>query len=279
MSHILCCVDSNNFSQEVCDYGILIAQNTKKPLKFLNIIEHDHRAKKLDLSGSIALGAKDDILEELTQSEATTSREAILHGKKLLSSLKERATKQSLQDVSTTQVHGEFIENILEIKEDIKVLVIATSSTEGKSIGENVEEVIRETHKPVLLVNAHFVTPKKILIAYNGSFESKEMLKILAKTPLFGDIQRTIVNINSNPKEAEKLLEEAKEIFAKQNIDVQTQALEGDVTTQLLAFFKTQEFDILAMGAFGHSRLKEFFFGSKTEKIITNLQKPLLLLR
>jgi hypothetical protein len=41
-------------------------------------------------------------------------------------------------------------------------------------IGENVKDIIRELNKPILLVNSEFITPKKILIAYNGSEESKK---------------------------------------------------------------------------------------------------------
>jgi nucleotide-binding universal stress UspA family protein len=33
------------------------------------------------------------------------------------------------------------------------------------------------------------------------------------------------------------------------------------------------------MGAFGHSRVKEFIFGSFTSKVLSKMKKPLLLFR
>ena len=70
MSFILCCVDGKNYSQSACDYAVMISNNMKLPLKILNIVEHSSKSDKLDLSGNIKLGEKDDILEKLANDEA-----------------------------------------------------------------------------------------------------------------------------------------------------------------------------------------------------------------
>lgn len=280
MSYILCCVDGKNYSQSACDYAVLISNNMKLPLKFLNIIEHSSKSEKLDLSGNIKLGEKDDILEELTKEEATRSKCAIKEGKELLNSLKQRALETCKYDVTISQVHGDVLENILEYKNNTVVLVIGIKSHENHKIGDNVKEIIREIHKPVLLVNNDFIVPKKVLIAYNGSEESKKLLKQTSISPVFKDVKRDIVNINDDKTLSKKLLDDAKEIYSKQNInDVEVSVLSGEPKKAILDYLEQNDCDILAMGAFGHSRIKEFIFGSFTSDILSEVKKPILLFR
>lgn len=277
MSYVLCCVEGENFSQSVCDYAVLISNNMELPLKFLNIIEHSSKSDKLDLSGNIKLGEKDDILEKLTLEEATRSKLAIKKGKELLISLKEKALLSCANEISILQVHGDVLENILELEKEISVLIIGIKSQKEHKIGENVKEIIREVHKPVLLVNSDFISPRKILIAYNGSEQSKKLLKSISTNPIFKNVSRDIVNINDDKILSNKLLNEAKEIYEKENIEVNTSVLSGEPKKAILDYLEQNDCDILAMGAFGHSRIKEFIFGSFTSEILLQVKKPILL--
>jgi nucleotide-binding universal stress UspA family protein len=279
MSCILCCVDGKNYSQSVCDYAVMISNNMKLPLKILNIVEHTSKSDKLDLSGNIKLGEKDDILEKLTNEESIRNKNSIKEGKDLLLALKEKALITSEQDIILMQAHGDVIDNILEMQDEIAVLVIGIKSQENHKIGENVKDIIRELNKPILLVNSEFITPKKILIAYNGSDESKKILTAASKKPIFKDVLRDIVNINDDKILSEKMLHEVKEIYAKEDIDIKTSVLSGDAKSEILIYMDQNDCDILAMGAFGHSRIKEFIFGSFTSEIIAQSKKPVLFYR
>lgn len=279
MSYVLCCVDGKNYSQSACDYAVMISNNMSLPLRFLNIIEHSSKSKNLNLSGNIKLGEKDDMLEEFTNEEASRSKDAIKDGKELLNTLKQRALQTCKNEVTILQIHGDVIETILDFEKKVALLVIGIKSHEEHKIGDNVKDIIRAIHKPVLLVNSEFVEPKKLLIAYNGSTESKKLLNETSKKPIFKDIKRDIVNINEDKTLSSKLLNEAKEIFAKQNIEVDTSVLSGEPKEAIYNYFEQNSCDILAMGAFGHSRLKEFIFGSFTSEMLGKIKKPILLFR
>lgn len=279
MSYVLCCVEGENLSQSICDYAVLISNNMELPLKFLNIIEHSSKSDKLDLSGNIKLGEKDDILEKLTLEEAARSKLAIKKGKELLISLKEKALISCANEISILQVHGDVLENILELEKEISVLIIGIKSKKEHKVGENVKEIIREVHKPVLLVNSDFISPRKILIAYNGSEQSKKLLKSISTNPIFKNVSRDIVNINDDKILSNKLLNEAKEIYEKENIEVNTSVLSGEPKKAILDYLEQNDCDILAMGAFGHSRIKEFIFGSFTNEMLEKIKKPILLFR
>ena len=279
MSFVLCCVDGKNYSQSACDYAVMISNNMKLPLKILNVIEHSSKSDILDLSGNIKLGEKDDILEKLTNEESIKSKQIIKEGKDLLLALKEKALITAEQDVILMQAHGDILDNILELQDEISILIIGIKSHDKNKIGENVKDIIRELNKPILLVNSEFITPKKILIAYNGSEESKKILTTAVRNPIFKDVTRDIVNINDDKLFSEKILDEAKKIYAKSEIDIKTSVLSGDAKTEILTYMYENDCDILAMGAFGHSRIKEFIFGSFTSEIIAQSKKPILFYR
>ena len=275
---ILCCVDGKNFNQAVCDYGVYVSNSTNSPLRFLNIVEHNSSAKELDLSGNIALGAKDDLLEKLSHDEEESSKVTIRKSRELLKNIEDRAKKTIQTDVSVSLIHGEVVQSLIELRTDIKIALLGIHSNNQTKIGDNIKEVIREIHKPVLLVNQEFTQPKKILIAYNGSNEAKEILKIVASNPLFGEVQRTIINSNKDVTTSEKLLQEAKEIFASQNISVETHSLQTD-KKEIIDYCNDNNFDILVMGAYGHSRFTDFVFGSFTSYVLENFNKPILLFK
>jgi len=275
---ILSCVDGSNFNEAVCDYGVFISNNIKAPLRFLNIVEHSNSIKDLDLSGNITLGSKEDLLKKFSHDEELLSKQTIKKSKELLQNLEYRAKQTTQADVSVALIHGEVVPTLIELKNNIKIALLGINSKQQTKIGDNIQEIIREIHKPVLLVNQEFTQPKKILIAYNGSNESKEILKIVASNPLLGDVQRTIINNNKNKTISQKLLKEAKEIFTSHNITVETQSFQTD-KKQIITYFYENNFDILVMGAYKHSRLKEFIFGSFTSYILENINKPILLFR
>lgn len=279
MSYILCCIDGKNYSQSACDYAVHISNNMNLPLRFLHIIEHTSKSDSLDLSGNISLGEKDDMIEEYTNEESIKNKNLIKEGKTLLNDLKQRAKQECKNEITILQVHGDLLETIVEVENQTAVLVIGIASKENHKIGDNVKDIIRSIHKPILLVNSEFIEPKKLLLAYNGSNESKKLLNETSAKPIFKDIIREIVNINDDKIASAKLVDEAKEIFEKQNIKVNTSVLSGEPSSTILNYFEEKDFDVLAMGAFGNSRIKEFIFGSFTSKILANIKKPILLFR
>lgn len=279
MSYILCCIDGKNYSQSACDYAVHISNNMNLPLRFLHIIEHTSKSDSLDLSGNISLGEKDDMIEEYTNEESIKNKNLIKEGKTLLNDLKKRAKQECKNEITILQVHGDLLETIVEVENQTAVLVIGIASKENHKIGDNVKDIIRSIHKPILLVNSEFIEPKKLLLAYNGSNESKKLLNETSAKPIFKDIMREIVNINDDKIASAKLVDEAKKIFEKQNIKVNTSVLSGEPSSTILNYFEEKDFDVLAMGAFGNSRIKEFIFGSFTSKILANIKKPILLFR
>ena len=279
MNKVLVCLDGSNLSKAVCDYGIDIAKKLNLPLVLLNVIEHSHISKKVNLSGNIGLGSKDDLLEELANEEMNESKQLIAKGKAVLKEMEEYVKSQNLTNYTTLQKHGTLYETLDELSSDLRIAIIGLKGESSSNIGSHIEELIRTLNIPILLVNKEFTPIQSILMAYDGSEYANKAIKIAKQNPIFPNTKRYIANVNKDTNISNKLLNEAKQLFVNANIDVETASLSGDSVEALLQYQKENNLNIIAMGAYSHNRFRSAIFGSFTTKMLLNSKVPLLLFR
>lgn len=281
---IIACVDGSILSEAVCDFGAFFSKTLGLSLELLSVVEHLHVSAQTDLSGNIGLGSRDDLLESLIDEDKSESKKAIVEGKEMLLRLQERALKKEAKAVKIVQKHGELYENVQAQKEEIRLLILGLRGKDHESnvhaIGSQVEELIRTLNVPILLVNEAFFEPRKILIAYDGSPSSKKAIDMVVKEPLFNHVERHIVNVHKDKALSSFMLEEATHILETLSFStLHTASLQGEPIRELLNYQKEKSIDLIAMGAFSHSRIRDALFGSFTSKMILSTPKPLLLLR
>ena len=281
---IIACVDGSILSEAVCDFGAFFSKTLGLSLELLSVVEHLHVSAQTDLSGNIGLGSRDDLLESLIDEDKSESKKAIVEGKEMLLRLQERTLKKEAKAVKIVQKHGELYENVQAHKEEIRLLILGLRGKDHESnvhaIGSQVEELIRTLNVPILLVNEAFFEPRKILIAYDGSSSSKKAIDMVVKEPLFNHVERHIVNVHKDKAFSSFMLEEATHILETLSFStLYTASLQGEPIRELLNYQKEKSIDLIAMGAFSHSRIRDALFGSFTSKMILSTPKPLLLLR
>ena len=279
MNKILICLDGSNLSKAVCDYGICIATNLNLPLVLLNVVEHSHISKKVNLSGNIGLGSKDDLLNELANEEMNESKQQILKGKAVLKEMEEYVKSQNFTNYTTLQKHGTLYETLDELSNDLRIAIIGLKGESSSNIGSQVEELIRTLSIPILLVNKEFTPIDSMLMAYNGSEYANKAIKIAKQNPIFANVKRYIVNVNKDILVSTKILDDAKELFLNVNIDVETKSLSGDSVEAILQYQKENNLNIIVMGAYSHNRFRSAIFGSFTTKMLLDSRVPLLLFR
>ncbi|MCK9336236.1 MAG: universal stress protein [Arcobacteraceae bacterium] len=281
---IFACVDGSKFSTSVVDYGVEVAKTLNLPLKLLNTVEHSHKSSKVDLSGNMSLGERDDLLETLSKEDEVESKCLISQGKDILAQLKSRAISAGVENIITAQRHGTLYENLIELQDKIRLLIIGLRGQnhdgQNHTIGEQIEEILRTIDVPTLLVNGEFTPVKSVLMAYDGSPSSIKALQSIVKSPTLGnDIKRYVVNVCNDERKSQLLLAQAKMIMEDSNMEVEFVSLKGDPLNELLKFQEENNIDMLAMGAFSHGKLRNALFGSFTAKILANSQKPVVLIR
>lgn len=274
---VLVCIDDSSYCKAACDYGVYISKLLNLPLVLLNVINHTHISKKVNLSGNIGLGSRENLLEELTNEEQQESKELITKGKSLLKTFSEYVKERGVETLFSLQRHGNLEENLEDLEKETQIAIIGFDK--DSSNHKNIEDIIRALNIPILLVNSEFTSINSILIAYDGSNYANKAIDIATKDPIFPNISRHIVNINKDKDSSEKLLKEAKNLFAKADFEVQTASLDGDKIEEILKYQENNSIDIIAMGAYSHNRLKSVIFGSLTSKMLEKSKKPLLLFR
>ncbi len=281
--NVLVCIDGSHHSKSACDYGIFIAKKLDIPLFLLNVIEHQHQAKHTNLAGNIGLGTKETLLEELCKEEAQTSKTLIDNGRKILQELTIYAKEQGIQKIQTLQRHGELDETLEELSAQTKIAVIGLRGQDNEgnnlSVGNHVETIIRTLNIPILLVNSLFKPITSILMAYDGSDFANKAINTATQDPIFPNLKRVIANVNKEQSISIQLLNNAKQLFNEANIEVETIALKGDTIEALLHYQEEHDLDIIAMGAYSHTRLRSAIFGSFTSKMLLKAKTPLLLFR
>lgn len=282
---VLACIDGAALTESVCDYAAWISQKTGAPLKLLHTINHHQEtAVTASLSGNIGLGTQEHLLEEITNLEQQQNKLKLQQGKLILQAAKDHIEKKGSIETTTTQRHGDLIEAVIDLENDIRVLVLGlrgqVHDNKENQIGAKLEAVIRALHKPILIVNDGFKTPERIMIAYDGSEAADKAVDMVASSPLYNGLICHLVCVNKNDDTASKLLEQASnKLQAVDDIEVISTKLKGKADQELCAYQQKHDIDLTVMGAFSHTRLHDMLLGSFTHKMLINTKKPLLLLR
>jgi nucleotide-binding universal stress UspA family protein len=280
-NYVLACIDGASLTTAVCDYAAWMSHRAGAPLKLLHNIEHRPQAAVADLSGSIGLGSQEELLEELTRVEQQRNRLLMQKGKLMLDAARERVVSAGVADVEAWQQHGSLQESLVELEGSIRVLVMGVRGEEHQEgqIGAHLETVIRSLHKPVLVVNTPFSTPKKIMLAYDGHDASRKALDMVASSPVFKDIPCHLVYVGDEST-ATNVLNDAAKVLQSAGIKHELVNLpKGKSDEQLCHYQAEHDIDLTVMGAYSHHPLRDMLLGSFTAKMLHKTRRPLLLLR
>lgn len=280
---VLACIDGSSISDAVTDYTAWISRCVNAPVKLLHNIEHTD-APSLNLSGKLGLDERDELLLELSEIEARRSKIYREQGKLMLESATARLLEAGVNGPESLQRHGSLIDSLIEMEEEIRVLVLGIRGSahehQEKAIGAQLEPVIRAMHRPVLVVNRPFEkTPQRLMIAYDGSDAARKGLDMVTMSPLYKQMECHLVQVGSNNDSDQAVLAEGMATLTDAGLNVVGENLTGDTEKALLEYQQQHDIDLIVMGAFGHSRLRELLFGSMTLKMLSHAGIPLLLLR
>jgi nucleotide-binding universal stress UspA family protein len=280
---VLACVDGSGISPSVCDAGAWASRRLSVPLKLLHVLDKSEYPTSPDLSGNIGLGTREHLLEELVALDEQRGRVALEHGKHLLEDAERRAADRGAREIAKLQRHGSLVETLLELEEQTRLLVMGRLGQRhenvAQAIGSHLESVVRTVQRPILITVQEFSEPTSFMIAYDGSDTAEQALKLVASSPLLKNFPCHLVMVDGDNQERRNQLDAARAQLDSVGFTVTTAILAGDVADALLGYRKENALDMIVMGAYGHSRIRQFFVGSNTTRMVSMSEVPLLLLR
>lgn len=281
-TNTIACIDGSTHSDTVADYAAWSAGRLGNSLVLLNVLDDMRSNDEADFSGNIGMNERQRLLAELTELEEKRAKLARRQGQMFLEAAK-RHVENAFPEPSLRQRHGDLVDTLVELENEIRLLVIGRqgkrSGGVGDQIGHQVERVIRALHKPVWVVHEKFQVPKRIMIAYDHSKTAQKAVDMVAGSPLFRDIPVHVVMVGADTGDHRAQLDGAAQKLIEQGFTTETALVSGDVEEALNDYAMAHDMHALVMGAYGHSRIREFFVGSHTNKLLSSSKIPLLLLR
>lgn len=279
-NRIIACIDGSASAVAVCDWAAWSSVRMAAPITLLHVLDKPTAVTEPDLSGAIGLGAREDLLEQLTRLDEQREKIALQHGKHLLATARQRVEADGAQNVDTRQRHGHLVETLAELEPETRLLVMGRqgeqSQRHAEQIGSQLESAIRTVHCPVLVALPTFRAPERFLLAYDGSATAHAALERVVASPLLQGLTCHLVMVGGTQQAR---LESAAVLLQQAGFATVVKCLPGDDVAALADYADANAIDLLIMGAYGHSRIRRFFIGSNTATLLHRTRVPLLILR
>ena len=204
-------------------------------------------------------------------------------GKNMLSAAAERAGEYGVSAVEQKQRHGDLLESLTDLEEEARLVVLGRSG-EGhqgsfSALGSHVEQLIRQLHTPLLIVPKHFSTPKNFMLAYDGRDTADKAVQRIIRSDLLKGLPCHLVTVRNKVDDQMGRFERTKALLESEGFEVTARYLEGDIYDSLLGYKQQHDIDLMLIGAFAHSKIRQFFLGSNTLRMIESATKPMIVLR
>jgi len=279
----MACIDGSPQAAAVCDFAAWASQRLGAPLTLLHVLDRRQFPVSGDLSGIIGLGSREFLLQELATLDEKRAKLALEEGRMMLDAARQRAISAGVAQPECRQRHGDLVETLRDLQNDTRLLVIGRQGEDSGDdilhIGSQLESVIRTMHRPILVTVGQFTPPRSLMLAFDGSATTLKGVEMLAASPLFKGLPIHLVMVGNEDDAVLTQLNAARDALAAGGLEVHTAIRAGEVEPTLHAYQAEHGIDLLVMGAYGHSRIRQFFVGSTTTSMIRTTRTPLLLLR
>ncbi|WP_350585783.1 universal stress protein [Pseudoalteromonas sp. RB2-MNA-CIBAN-0110] len=283
MKKIITCIDGSVITHAVTEAAIWASKKLDKSISFIHMLEKIQQTNVGNYTGTIGLGAQSDLLEEMTKLDEHRSKVSLKLADELLDSVAVQAKIAHIQNYELIKRHGDVIDAIIDFKDDTRLIVIGRNGVDHRvdlnALGSHIETLVRSASQPILLISRKFKQPNSFMIAYDGRETADKALQQVIDGGLLHGLHCHLVSINNNEKNLEEKFLNAQFKLSSMGFEVSASFLEGNIFDSLMQYKEQNNIDLIVMGAFGHSKLRQFFVGSNTIKMLENNDVPVIILK
>lgn len=144
---------------------------------------------------------------------------------------------------------------------------------------ETLQNVLRQSSRPVVVVPEAIRDGNTIVIAYDGSPQADRALQAFGTLGLAGGDEVHVLSVHSDRATAEQQAGQAVAFLTSHGVSAFPHSAEPTTSVDKIILEKVQELHarLLVMGACGRSVWREYMFGSTTTSILEASPVPLLL--
>ena len=276
---ILACTDGSPHGDVACEYAMYLTRQLGARLLGLHVLDSRMLEGPLmaDISGWIGAqpyGAQLQQFRELMEEKGNT----------IIRAFNSRCDEAGIKAEAVVKM-GHPPKVILEEEARAELVVMGQKGEHAEWIGDMsgsiVERVVRQSVKPCLVTPDTFRPISRILAAYDGSAHASQALH--EATELAQAIKAELVLLtvteNGDAKRADDISKDACDMVKAHGLQALNLVVKGKPSTAILENARDERCDLIVVGAYGHSRIREMIVGSTTAQIITKSTVPVMLVR
>jgi len=284
MINLLALIDGSGYAKSVCDHAAWFANRLGGSVEIVHVLgRREVSSQPENFSGNIGIGARTALLEELVELDAQKARLSQKRGRAILDDARDLVVASGVSNVTTKLRLGEVVETVQDLEAEADMIVIGKrgggADFNRLHLGSNLERVVRSSHKPVLVASRAFKPVQRFLVAYDGGGSAIKAIDEIAGNKVFADLDCELLWVGSETAEAGAQMEASARQLRAAGYRVNTKFLPGRPETVIASEVETDAYDLMVMGAFGHSVIRNLIIGSTTTEMIRSCKIPLLLFR
>lgn len=281
MKNILVCTDGSDYSQVACHYAAWLAKINVYSVTALYVT--DLRIFEIpavaDLSGSLGIQPFEGMIAQLQEVETIKAKFVEEQAMAIFE-------KEGISDrAKFSHETGLLVDIIKENSESNEVIVLGkrgeNANFDTEHLGSMLERVVRSAQKPCLVANREFKDIRQVAIAYDGGKSCRKTIEYFSSQSGFQNLHFHVLSCAEGHDEevASHRLSEVEGIFKPAGIEATYQVLNGVVENAIAEYVKDSSIDMLVLGAYGHSRIRELFIGSTTTELLRACHVPVFCFR
>jgi nucleotide-binding universal stress UspA family protein len=281
MTRVLLCTDGSAYSQVCCQYAAWLAGRVSCEFEALYVTDLRQFEVPMvaDLSGSLGVQPYQAVLSKLQELEVEKAKLVLKDAERLLST--------APAGTPTTFIHrtGFIVDCFHEYERTADFVMLGKRGENANfasgHLGSTMERIVRSSHQPCFVTSRSFTPIERVLIAYDGGRSCRKALQYLTGNPTFRGLEVHVVIVSPRSAEETSLgyLREAETELIAAGYAPSCQMLHGVPEDEIAAYVAARSINCLIMGAYGHTRIRQFVIGSTTTAMMRQCRVPVLLFR
>ncbi len=277
--NIMVCTDGSSHGDVACRYGFLLADAMKARLTGLHVLDIRMIEGPLmaDISGAIgASGYYAGWPQFRKLMEA--------NGDAVRGCFQDLATKAGIDAVLGVET-GHPVHVILEREASTDLLILGKRGENERYgrdlIGAVADRVTRRATKSCLVTPAQFTPVQKIMAACDGSPISEKVVRTATALARALNASLTLLTVTEKmtPEVAGVVSATAERTCVDAGCTPKVMVVAGHASEAILEEIVLENSDLIVMGAHAHTRIRQWFVGCTTQRVLTDSGIPALLVR
>lgn len=282
MSNILALFDGSIYAQSVAGIAAWVAGKLDLPVVAAHVLGR-RSTGGFDLSGNLDIEQRTTLLKELSDLDERHARLAQQKGRAILDAARKLLEAAGCGEVSTRLRNGDLLELLADLESGAEIVVIGKRGEAADfaklHLGSNLERVVRASARPVLVAARAYQPFDRFLIAYDGGKSANRAVDYVISSPLLKGLDCTLLSVGADTPENRSRLEAPARLLREAGFQVRTILENGEPDEVIGNRVEADGIGLLAMGAYGHSRIRSLVIGSTTTAMVRRCRIPVLMFR